>query len=394
MARTCRSLLVLLALVVAFAGVVGASVSASGDEGHSATPGLPALPCPAVIQLPEGGQATNSCVANPDPDDYSTNGAFLNFPQVGLAGSVRGKQWTKVPLSMVAASVIFAYTQHGAQAPGQKTDVEYWYDVRSFFVSPAGSKNPYGESALIPVRTVAFGSIPVEITLQVVQETDAQGLPEPLKFRPHDYRIAGAAGDITTVVEPSTLKAEVGVRVRSLVVDGVDVGLGPRCRTAVLGGLSLSTRELQVNQPLGYEAPGLEGTGDSRNGKLEEEVFDPTIYQYGIQGGTLTGRLDIPRFSGCSTSTGDDVSRLLTSAISASDNPVSVRIGATNCQIYDFWGQDGDYSKYGGRPIPAGVNRPQDPKSGCQDSTHPNPKIVTVPKQFEIPDYAPGDAPD
>lgn len=364
-----RSTVVITAVTLLTGALVAlASTSRSAEAADGPVPGLPAISCPSIgAEYPEGTR--NSCAEFPDPDSYATNGTWLNFPQVGLAGSPKAKQWTRVPLSMMATSVIFTYKGWGDGAVGEKSETEFWYDTQAFFVSPPGSSHPYGDSAPIPIRTVAFGSVPVEATLQVSQARTADGLPEPLRFRPHDYKLARANGN-TMVVESAALDAKVIVAVRSLVVDGVDVQLGDSCRSQRPASLQLESKELRVDQP---------------ERDLEYEVFDPDVYQYGINGGTLQGVIDIPAFTGCSTASGDDVSPLLTAAVSEEDAPLSVRLGATNCQIYD--------ENFNARPIPAGVERPDDPRAGCMDSFHPNPKVVTVPNVFDIPDHAPGQPP-
>lgn len=347
--------------------VLGGSTPAALAE-PGAEPGLPYLGCPSPPPDAPSGTA-DSC--NISDSEYVNNGAWLNFPQVGMAGSTKTKQWARVPLSMMAANIIyFYYNRPGSDVPGQKVNNEFWYDIRAFFVSPQGSDRNYGDSALIPVRTVAFGSIPVEATLQVSQQRDKDGLPVPLSFRPHDYQVVSPDpnASIRSVVTEAELAARVSVRVVDLTVDGVDLQMDATCTTG-LGDLNLTTRRLEVDQPNDY-------VGAS----LLEEVFDPTVYQYGILGGTLTGKLDIPAFSGCGTASGDDLSPLLTAALSGPGNPVSARVGATNCQIYEG---------YYGRPIPPGVNSPKDPRAGCFPSWVANPKIVTVPLPFDFPDQAP-----
>lgn len=362
--RRSGALIAALPLLLGTLVLLGGS-SRSAEAADGPVPGLPFLPCPTLgPEYPEG--TVSGCADYPDPDDYVTNSSWLNFPQIGLAGSPKAKQWTKVPLSMMAASILFHTKIWPDAGPGNKVQNEFWYDIKAFFVSPAGSARPYGDSAPIPVRTVAFGSIPVEVTLQVQQRRSADGNPEPLQFRPHDYKIARAVGD-TAVVDAATLEANVTIAVKSITVDGVDTRLRGTCRTGRSARLHLESKELRVDQP---------------ERQLEAEVFDPEIYQYGIYGGTLNGSLSIPAFAGCATATGDDLSPLLTSALSEDGAPISVRLGATNCQIYDDANNN--------RPIPAGVNNPRDPRAGCFDSTYENPKVVTVPKPFDLPDYAPG----
>ncbi|MET0822095.1 MAG: hypothetical protein ABWY58_14115 [Aeromicrobium sp.] len=362
-------------------GAVCSLVTGASADDHPGRPeaGIPRLDCPVEDYYPE-----QPCA--PGDDTIVNFGSWFGTSQVGLTGSKVAKQWTKVPLTMLATNALFYYKSHPGQGevpPGEKINTEFGYLVRAFLVSPKGSKDDYGDSAPIQVRTVAFGSIPVEVTLQVSQERDAAGLPKPLVYRPHDYSMQPPADrpDLYSqvVVDAATIESQLNVRVKKVVVDGVDVGLGDSCQTGPGAKLAVASKELRVDE---YNEPPPDG---SSNG-WTEYLFDPKEYLYGIYGGTLTGTIDIPRFTGCATRSGDDVSPLLTSALSEKGNPVSLRIGALGCNVYDENGSN--------VPIPPGTNRPDDPKANCLPQTLLNPRIVTVPEEFDTPDYAPGEAPN
>ncbi|KQY56112.1 hypothetical protein ASD11_16750 [Aeromicrobium sp. Root495] len=353
------------ALVTALVPMSGATAE---DQEPGIYPGLPFVPCSYDIKG-EGVPSENlSCdfVGPTATNDYS----WLNFPQVGLAGSVKAKQWTKVPISMMASTIELI----SAPDPANNISNQYWYKVQAFFVSPTGSKQNYGNSQPITVRTVAFGSVPAEITLQVSQRRDGNGLPRPLVLRPHDYVNPLSPNVDRQTVDPATIRDLVNVRVLDLKVDGVPVRLGTSCQTGSRSEIVLSSKELVVTTDYNTWDQSL-GTD-----RLVGE-FDPTTYQYGLYGGTLDGSIDIQPFSGCSTSTGDDVSRLLTSALSGPDNPLAVRIGAAGgCTSYDE----------NGHSLPTAPDAAT-PAKACPvtDLGYPNKQIVVIPKEFDIPDQAP-----
>lgn len=328
--------------------LVAAPTSSQADEADN--PGLPRLPCSS--QQVEDGFCT------PDNDAYERNANnWLNNAQNGLTGSVPAKQWAQIPLTMLASNVLFS----NSLDDGTYTTL-FQYD--SFFVSPEGSGRPYGDTALIPVRTVAFGSIPATITLQVSQRRDADGLPVPVHLDAQQVDITGPPA--LTVLPPVVLDETVSLRVRSLTVDGVDVQLQDTCQTRTSARLRAASEATEY---------------DAANGPAEEQ-FDQAHGFFGLSGGTLNGTIDIPAFSGCTTATGDDVSPLLTSAISSTGNPLSLSIGAVGC-----------FSASETRPLPTqpGANTPE--AANCFEGSTTNPDTRTIPFPQDFPDYAPGEQP-
>ncbi|WP_144433619.1 hypothetical protein [Aeromicrobium erythreum] len=363
-----RRVAILTACTVILGFAMSASAWSDDSDGKGRFPGLPFLPCATDIK----GEGTNTPSLGCDftGPNFVNDYTWLNFPQVGLAGSVPAKQWARIPISMMATSIDLS----SEPRPDEGIQNEYWYKVQAFFVSPDGSPDNYGDSPEIVVRTVAFGSIPTEVTLQVRQKRDAKGLPRPLVFRPHDVIKRIGPGNTTEhTVYPATLEDNIDVSVKSLKVDGSDVRLIDRCSTGTRSRLTVSSKPLSVITPDDWDtSKGLT--------KLEAE-FDPTEYQYGLYGGTLSGSVDIASFRGCRTSTGDDVAPLLTSAISGAGNPVSVRIGAAGgCTFQDEQGRS--------LPVPPGVTKP-DEACPVRDLDMPNKKIVVIPEPFAMPTSAP-----
>lgn len=370
-ARACECSLVklsawvrpVLAMVVAATVIAGANAQASADDSRPGRePGLPYMECIGYPSIP----------CDPTFPDIVNDYGWLNAAQTGLAGSVRAKQWARVPIGMVAAVAEFGYDYYdGPWDSNQTIDLR----IRSFFTSPAGSKNPYGDSMLIPVRTVAFGSIPVQVTLQVSQSRKANGDLIPLQFVDRSRSIKGphsdpTIGSIDSLGEGGPLQAKVDVKVRAISVDGVDVGLDGVCHTGPRASLDLRPEPFTLRVPKG--APDT----------YMAEHADPNRHFYSSSGGSLSGTIDIPSFSGCTTRTGDEISPLLTSAISGPGNPITAKIGLVACVIATA---DGRLA-----PNPPGVTSPYDPRSGC-DTSLKNGNFEAVPKPLPFPDHAPGD---
>lgn len=298
--------------------------------------------------------------------------AWLNAPYTGLAGSTRALQWSRVPIGTLASNIaIFVCSPPGGAnpcpfpTPEGMTGFYTRYHIAGFLVSPDGSSDPYGDGQVMTIRTVAFGSIPVEVDVQISQTRDADGLPVPIILEAADYSTGAPGGPITDYVTvPATLKGKITVGIDRLRIDGVDVGLTGSCSTSPTD-LQGTSEEARV--PIGQE------------GGLDTKRF--TV---GTDGGGATGKIDIPAFGSCATTTGDDVGPILTSALSGPDNPVSVQYGGAYCFA--------DYTPDGfPKPTPAGADTPTE--AGCtQYQQYPdlNPDRWNIPLPWDIPDYAPG----
>lgn len=368
MTRRHRPLRLLVVAGLAAAGLLTLPSSSFADEDKGGRfPGLPFMACPDDPPPSD----SDPCLGSEDGLDLYS---WINAVSVGMAGSTVAKQWTRIPLAVMGNNVVIG----NRSLPDSAIANDYL--IRTFFVAPEGSDHNYGISPRIPVRTVAFGSIPVEATLEFRQRRDGNDLPVPLELRYRDEALVPVPGGTRTTAYAAQLDDVVEVRITDLTVDGVDVGLSGTCTTGPAAQLDLTSDELNVVTADGEETGPL--------GKLFDE-FDPAKGFYGFYGGTVHGALDIPAFSGCTTRTNDDLSPLLTSALSSKDNPVAIRVGSLNC--VEFNPDDGSLL-----PPKPGTNTPAE--AGCSQEyyeTDPvtNPRVRTVPFPLDIPGYAPGEQP-
>ncbi len=331
-------------LLVAFVLLNDDSATADGEPTR---PGLPYMECKEPVDA--------WCFG--DPTFANTQG-WLGFLQRGATGSVKAKQWAQIPLSAMAANVQLSYPRDDQ---GREN---YLYYTRAIFPSPKGAPKPYGYSPKITVRTVAFGSIPTEIDLQIAQRRDAQDLPIPFEVTAHDIDLY----EDGRILFPTELDDHVNIDVIGLRVDGVDVGLTTSCRSA-RAHIKAASERVEFTQPSG-------GGG---------AFFDQNHGHYGFYGGTLRGTISIPRFAGCDTKTGDDVSAVLSSAVSGPGNPVTIQLGATNCTLKN---DEGGYV-----PPPPYISDPYK-EAGCISEYYvPYEHLRTNPNPRPFPNYAPGDGP-
>jgi hypothetical protein len=144
-----------------------------------------------------------------------------------------------------------------------------------------------GRTELPPVTAtfLTFRFVPVTATLHLVELT-------PIS-------IVSVSG-ITAPPFPITVRtsAKISVRVSGVKVNGVPLDVGPHCQTASAVKLNLVGRGQNTIPPKGYTVP---------------------------TGGPLSGRLSIPRFTGCGVS--ENLNPLLTGAISGRGNFVKVTQG-------------------------------------------------------------------
>lgn len=317
-------------------------------------PGLPFVPCEDMPETP--------CPSIDFADKYQ----WLNFAQLGMTGSPKAKQWARIPIAVMGSVALLGYGQNLSNPPEYLSGTDFYYELRSFFVSPAGSADNYGLSPIIPVRTVAFGSIPVEVDLQIGQRRDANGLPIPLRASAKDNvrnELGGPLGPSRVELFPATLRERVHLFVRRVAVDGVDVKLDAPCQTSSLALIDVASEYVQDTSP---------------DNSFQNERFDPKTGYYGLAGGTLKGFIDIPSFSRCSTATHDDLAPLLTSAVSAPGNPVEILVGEISCIQA---AEDGSLL-----PPKPGSTTPE--SINCQKFS-PNPKVKPVPDPLPFPSSAP-----
>jgi hypothetical protein len=287
-------------------------------------------------------QGSSSAVTSPWPglpDDPDATGWF-GTAQTGITEAARAKQWVRVPLAMMAVGFNLKTQGVGTLPDGREFLSRLATTNDAWLVSPAGSARNYGDAPPIKVRTVAFGSIPVTATIAVSQRRDANGVPVPIRATTVITRFT----DNSQYVAPALVNDAFAVRVTDVAVDGVDLDIGDDCHAVSLAPFTIHSES--------YTVPG------SFQGNVDDPAyFDPTKNFLGQDGGTLTGTIDIPAFTGCGTASGDDVSRLLTASVSGAGNPMTVRLGATGC-----------FTTVKGVTLPPGPGADTPAKANCQDS--------------------------
>lgn len=366
MASRAKPLRYAFAAVIAATCLVGLPATSNAqDQQPGRYPGLPFVEC---VPLPE----------NVDCDlvpNYSNDFGWVNFVQVGIAGSPRAQQWARVPLAVMTNALTIGYNLYLSNPPEYQLGRNVLYDLQAFFVSPAGSADNYGLSPVVTVRTVAFGSIPTEISLQLEQQRDSNGLPYPLRATQTEQireEIGAPGGPSLVRTLPVQLAETLNVKVLSVRLDDVTLDLSRECGTGPSAELSLTSSPTEGITALGATP-------------WEYDGFDPSKGFYGLSGGTLSGNLAIPQFRGCTTPEGDDLSQVLTAAVSGPVNPVEILVGALSCVK-----NDGGVPFQRALPAAPGSTTPE--SINCQQ-TSPNPLVKTVPAPLPFPDFAPGAQP-
>ncbi|WP_244931813.1 hypothetical protein [Nocardioides sp. W7] len=281
----------------------------------------------------------------------TTFGSWANASQAGLSHAKRAKQWFRSPAAMSVAEVMF----------GQFETDKYWIRASGYFVSPKGAPENFGYLEPMTVRSVGFGMIPVEATIQVSQRREG-GYPAPVEvlLRYNAIKYPGTTR-VDRDYQETLIQDSLNVRVLSVRVDDVDLGLNGDCRT-------------ETPAPVTMRGPAYRM--DRVNERSAEEWFraqDPSTYYHPTFGGQLTGTMTIPPFTGCTTTTGDDLSDLLTLSASGPDNPVIART-SWSC-AYDVNGAPA--------PLPPGASNPK--LGGEAGGSSPGMDTCAGPKPFEYP---------
>lgn len=246
----------------------------------------------------------------------TTFGNWTSASQGGLSYAKRAKQWFRSPSAMTAAES-FYYNDDTRPVPvGSRANR---VDAEGYFVSPAGAPENYGYMEPMTVRSVGFGLMPVEATVQISQRREG-GYPVPVKVSLPSVSVSRPGTLLTDRVFPSTtIEDSFNVRILSVLVDGVDIGLNGDCRTVEPAPVVMRSPEFTIS-----------GLGTGGTWASDDEYYratDPSLYFNPIKGGELSGSMTIPPFIGCTTTSGDDLSDLLTLSASGPDNPVTARVG-------------------------------------------------------------------
>jgi len=311
--RRRRTLTRLAAAAIAVASVLALQSSAYADleDTLSEDTRLPGQGLPGYAQDPTYG------------------GNWIDPQASSLNYIAAAKQWVKPPVFQAVANNLRTQNLFDPRCTGRLGEgIESRRDYRApvVFVNTdvdADSAARFGRTQSFTVRTAAFGSVPVEADIALEQPHNDQGtvLPAILGQRassfcpgegPFATRPPGVAAS-NNLLSATNLSGTVAVRVTGLRVDGVQVGPLRTCK-ATDAQLSLSAPDYYGWDP----EPTLEDRPTKGN-LLKTKYFNLSL------GGLLTGTLDVPGFKSCSTPEGDDLSPLLTAAISGDGNPVTIR---------------------------------------------------------------------
>jgi hypothetical protein len=255
----------------------------------------------------------------PDPAS-DTSQDWQAASQGGLTYATRAKQWFRSPDAMVTFT---ALAKVDSDVVG---DVRRYHATgRAYMVSPEGAPANYGYLPPITVRSVGFGLIPVEATVQVSQRRE-NGYPiasEAILSGADYYDPASATGFSRQVAEPTVVEDAFNVQILAVKVDGVDLALTGDCRTVTPAPVHMVGPGYTIPEPFGVPA-------DHAFLNNQEKFFqtaDPSTFFNPLWGGQLDGTITIPAFTGCTTASGDDLSALMTLSVSGPGNPISARIG-------------------------------------------------------------------
>lgn len=256
----------------------------------------------------------------PQPDGP---GAWVGPRATGINYIDRAKQWIRLPPLIIGAwippSDNRSDTSCGRLGPYNRT---LDYAATGHFRSSRGASDPWGKIGPFVTRTVAFGNIPVEAAVEVRQARDDANLPVGFDIKQRYGELCAplpqfpdVPGRVNYRWESATVDGQIDIALVSLKIDGVDLKLTKRCRTRELGTIALTSREYNSQDPAN-SLPGAE--------PVDANIMT-TPYFVIPNGGRLDGAVDIPPFAGCVTRSGEDVSKLLTAAISGPGNAVTMR---------------------------------------------------------------------
>lgn len=275
---------------------------------------------------------TSSAAEDPRyPGLPASDGSMLNPRSTGLTQAKRALQWTRIPSAQTVALALTSVARSDPACRSGPHSIETDFAASIHFQSPAGAPAKYGYLGPFTTRTVAFGSIPVEAAIRIRQLRDVDNLSVPLQA----YQLAATfcaskgphagLGQAERSIQNTKVTGSVEIDVTSVVVDGVDLSIGSCTGTEAID-LNLTAPDVYEFDPtLGNDNPWISPAqaGETTVERMMRSRFFPFTY-----GGLLNATIDIPPFAGCVTESGEDISRLLTAAISGPNNPLQLRAEA------------------------------------------------------------------
>jgi|SRR6478736_2914170 len=285
-------------------------------------------------------------------NDGTVDEQWTNAASGGMGYSTLAKQWFRTPVQMATARTRMPPPEPAVVDPvtGVKT-VTYPVVAKALLVSPEGAPANYGYMAPVTVRSVGFGLMPVEATLQVSQRRK-DGYPVPLSVNLYGdwaYPPDGSADPqfVSAAMRPTVVDDAFNVQILDIKIDGVDIGLTGDCRTVTPAPVHLVGPAYKIDYPDRYPTYQAEWYA----------THDPKTYYNPFYGGYMAGTITIPPFTGCTTAAGDDLSALMTTSASGPDNPIEATSG---------WPCGNEIDGAAWPPAP-GDNTPK--KAGCEGVT-------------------------
>src|SRR5262249_54173610 len=151
------------------------------------------------------------------------------------------------------------------------TGVDQFVRASTYFVSPKGAPENYGYLEPMTVRSVGFGLMPVEATVQVSQRR-SNGLPVPIHVLLHNSALTMRPNNQWS--GPDQVNDAFNLRIIAVKIDGVDLGLNGNCRTVEPAPVSMTSPEFVIPNA---DQPGAEAEW--------YHTHDPSTYFNPISGG-------------------------------------------------------------------------------------------------------------
>lgn len=253
----------------------------------------------------------------------------------GLSDVARAQQWIRIPAQAVATTGTFGPTTNYPADDPLGRDFTSTTMPEISLSSPKGAKEGYGIGLPVTVHTLAFGAIPVQVTLRIEQLRDASDLPIPLTGLSEQTHYVTSQqvrpGLMSRTKDEFSMTGRVRVRLISVSVDGVDLGLR-NCVSPPIG-LDLHGKPFWEGDPLAdpnQHDPAFVADPASptfAQGSTAAADWMAARGEAALNGGVVTGTIDIPAFFDCLTGSGEDLSPLLTGAVSGPGNPVTIGFG-------------------------------------------------------------------
>ena len=269
------------------------------------------------------------------PEASFEHGGWAITSQVGISETAKARQWVRAP-ALSAASWVGPEDTVLNPEPGVK--YRYYQKADVAFVSPPGYEEGYGHLEPLVVRTVGFGMVPIEATVQVSQRR-ADGRPIPI----HVVVQQDVVANDDWVFKDAHVTDSFELQVSKVVIDGVDIGLTGRCHTATPAPVDL--------RGSGFTIPKAVQNGSDAAIRAFLAAKEPGSYFHPVYGGQLQGSIEIPAFTGCTTASGDDLSAMFTASVSGTGNQVIFRTNVV-CQIKKA-GSNRDWPPAPGENTPA-----------------------------------------